>query len=92
MLQLAASLESGSEHPLAMAIVESAQERGLHPGKVTNFNAIAGHGVEADVDGKHLLFGNEKLMRDRKIECGSLRGESTTVGRRGKNSDVFRRE
>jgi Cu+-exporting ATPase len=72
VLQLAASLESGSEHPLAMAIVESAQERGLQPGKVTNFNAIAGHGVEGDADGKHLLFGNEKLMRERQIECGSL--------------------
>jgi Cu+-exporting ATPase len=72
VLQLAASLESGSEHPLAMAIVESAQERGLQPGKVANFNAIAGHGVEGDADGKHLLFGNEKLMRERQIECGSL--------------------
>lgn len=72
VLQLAASLESGSEHPLAMAIVESAQERGLQPGKVTNFSAIAGHGVEGDADGKHLLFGNEKLMRERQIECGSL--------------------
>lgn len=72
VLQLVASLESGSEHPLALAIVESAQERGLQPGKVSNFNAIAGHGVEADADGRHLLFGNEKLMRERKIECGSL--------------------
>jgi Cu+-exporting ATPase len=72
VLQLAASLESGSEHPLAMAIVESAQERGLQPGKVTNFSAIAGHGVEGNIDGKHLLFGNEKLMRERQIECGSL--------------------
>lgn len=72
VLQLAASLESGSEHPLAMAIVESAQERGLQPGKVTDFSAIAGHGVEGDVDGKHLLFGNEKLMRERQIEYGSL--------------------
>jgi Cu+-exporting ATPase len=72
VLQLAASLESGSEHPLAMAIVESAQERGLQPGKLTNFSAIAGHGVEGDVDGKRLLFGNEKLMRERQIECVSL--------------------
>ncbi len=72
VLRLVAGLESGSEHPLALAIVESAQERDLQPGKVTNFNAIAGHGVEADSDGKHLLFGNEKLMRERRIEIGSL--------------------
>jgi Cu+-exporting ATPase len=71
-LQLAASLESGSEHPLALAIVESALKRGLVALKVTNFNAIAGHGVEGDAGGKHLLFGNEKLMRDRHIDCGSF--------------------
>jgi Cu+-exporting ATPase len=68
VLQLAASLESGSEHPLAMAIVESAQERGIEPNKISNFKAIAGHGVEAVVEGKQLLFGNEKLMRERNIE------------------------
>jgi len=71
-LQLAASLESGSEHPLALALVESARARGLAPLQVTNFNAIAGHGVEGEADGKKLLFGNEKLMRDRGIACGSL--------------------
>jgi len=71
-LQLAASLESSSEHPLALAIVESARARGQVPLQVTNFNAIAGHGVEGEADGKKLLFGNEKLMRDRGIDCGSL--------------------
>lgn len=64
---MAATLESGSEHPLALAIVESAQEKGIETGKVSNFNAIAGHGVMAEVDGKNLLFGNEKLMRERNI-------------------------
>jgi len=72
VLRLAATLESGSEHPLAMAIVESAQERGIETGKVSNFNAIAGHGVQAEVDGKTLLFGNEKLMRERTIELGDF--------------------
>ena len=68
VLQLVASLESGSEHPLAMAIVESASERGLAPSKIENFNAIAGHGVEADVENQHVLFGNEKLMKERDID------------------------
>ncbi|EGM70165.1 heavy metal translocating P-type ATPase [Shewanella sp. HN-41] len=72
VLQLAASLESGSEHPLAQAIVETAQERGIELLKVSQFNAIAGHGVEAQVDGQMLLFGNEKLMNDRNIALGSL--------------------
>lgn len=68
VLQLAASVESGSEHPLAMAIVESAKERNLSVDKVESFNAIAGQGVEARVTGRALLFGNEKLMRERGID------------------------
>ncbi|HAW22396.1 MAG TPA: Cu+ exporting ATPase, partial [Pseudomonas sp.] len=68
VLQLAASVESGSEHPLAMAIVESAKERNLSVDKVESFNAIAGQGVEARVAGRALLFGNEKLMRERGID------------------------
>lgn len=67
VMELAASLESGSEHPLALAIVESAQDRGIALSKVNHFNAIAGQGVEAEVDGKQLLFGNEKLMHERGI-------------------------
>ena len=67
VLQLAASLEAGSEHPLALSIVESAAERGLMPEKVENFAAISGHGVEGAVVGLALLFGNEKLMQDKNI-------------------------
>jgi len=67
VLELAASLEAGSEHPLALSIVESAVDRGLTPAKVDKFAAIAGHGVEGVVAGKQLLFGNEKLMHDKNI-------------------------
>jgi len=67
VLQLAASLEAGSEHPLALSIVESAAERGLMPEKVENFAAISGHGVEGVVGDLSLLFGNEKLMHDKNI-------------------------
>jgi len=72
VLQLAASLESGSEHPLALAIVESAKERNLTLDKVESFNAIAGQGVEALAVGQALLFGNEKLMRERGIDVGEF--------------------
>jgi Cu+-exporting ATPase len=68
ILQLAASLESGSEHPLAMAIVESANDKNLNLYKAERFNAIAGHGVEAFVDGKQCLFGNQKLMLQRNVD------------------------
>jgi Cu+-exporting ATPase len=67
VLQLAASLEAGSEHPLAQAIVESAKSRGLALAKLSKFSAIAGHGVEGRVADKHLLFGNEKLMASKHV-------------------------
>ena len=68
VLQLAASLEAGSEHPLALSITESAKDRGLSLDAVENFHAVAGHGVEGLVRGHSLLFGNEKLMRDRAVD------------------------
>ena len=67
VLYFAASLEAGSEHPLALSIVESAKDKGIEIGKVTGFKAIAGHGVEGLVGESQLLFGNEKLMLDRAI-------------------------
>jgi len=68
LLQLAASIEAGSEHPLAEAIVESAKNKALNLEKVTDFNAIAGHGVQATINNQTVLFGNEKLMVQQKIE------------------------
>jgi len=77
VLCLAASLESGSEHPLALAILESVEERGLQIDNVENFKAVAGQGVEGRVAGRQLLFGNEKLMQERGIGYEQYR---TTVG------------
>ncbi|WP_333972212.1 heavy metal translocating P-type ATPase [Alteromonas mediterranea] len=67
ILSLAASIESGSEHPLAMAIVESANDRDIDVHSVTDFLSISGKGVEARLKDKQLLFGNEKLMKERGI-------------------------
>ena len=62
ILMLASSIESGSEHPLAQAIVDSTIDQGIDPETVTDFHAIAGHGVQATFNGHQLLFGNQKLM------------------------------
>jgi len=67
ILLLVASLEAGSEHPLAMAIVESAADKGISPKKVTDFASLSGMGVEATLQNKKLLFGNEKLMNQQGI-------------------------
>lgn len=89
VLKLAASLESGSEHPLALAIVETARERGIESSKVANFSAIAGHGVQADVDGKTLLFGNEKLMRERNIDLGEFVEKAQNLAAEAKTPMYF---
>ncbi|MBB1280341.1 heavy metal translocating P-type ATPase [Pseudoalteromonas sp. SR41-1] len=62
VMQLVASLESSSEHPLAQAITAHAKKQGLALSKVADFNAITGKGVTGSVDGQTLLFGNKALM------------------------------
>ncbi len=89
VLQLAASLESGSEHPLALAIVESAKNRGIKTNSVSNFNAIAGQGVEGEVAGKTLLFGNEKLMSARGIDFNAFDRQAQTLADEAKTPMFF---
>jgi Cu2+-exporting ATPase len=68
LLHLVASVEQGSEHPMAKAILEKAHEMKIPiSSDVANFDSITGHGVSATVDGRRVLIGNQKLMRDRKI-------------------------
>jgi len=62
ILTVAASIESGSEHPLAQAVVDSAIEQEIIPEEISDFQAIAGHGVEGQLNGHQLLFGNQKWM------------------------------
>ncbi len=76
LLQAAASLEAGSEHPLAEAILAAAKERHLELEPVKNFSAIAGHGVQGQVSGRQLLLGNQKLMTDRQIDIGTFRDQA----------------
>jgi len=70
VLQLAASLEKGSEHSLAEAIVKKAEEQNIRIESVTKFKAIAGHGVEGLVDNKQIFLGNRKLMDREKVDLG----------------------
>jgi P-type Cu+ transporter len=89
VLRLAASLESGSEHPLALAIVESARERGAGIDPVEGFNAIAGHGVEAVLAGRQLLLGNDKLMRQRGIDVTRYVEPAQQLAREAKTPMFF---
>ncbi|TKX71585.1 heavy metal translocating P-type ATPase [Halorubrum sp. SP9] len=68
VLRLAASAERGSEHPLARAIVDGAEARGLELGDPADFENVPGHGVRATVEGDEVLVGNRKLLRDAGID------------------------
>lgn len=64
VLRLAATLERGSEHPLAEAIVNGAQEKGLDLGRPDGFEALTGKGVKGSVDGRQVALGNSRLVAD----------------------------
>lgn len=84
LLRLAAAVEKGSEHPLAAAIVEGAQQRNLVLPEAQDFNAIPGHGVEATVEGRRLLLGNVKLMLKSGIDVGNLQEHAKKLADDGK--------
>jgi P-type Cu+ transporter len=72
LLRLAASAERGSEHPLGEAIVTAAQAKGLALSEPAEFEGIAGHGLRAVVDGRHLLLGNMRLMKRENVALNGL--------------------
>lgn len=84
LLQITASAEKGSEHPLGEAIVKHAEESGMEFKKTTNFKAIAGKGIEVTIDGKTVLLGNKKLMVESKISIDVLEEESNRLATEGK--------
>jgi Cu+-exporting ATPase len=84
ILRYAASAEKGSEHPLGEAIVNRAKEENIPLISPENFRAIAGHGIEATIDGRLLLMGNAKLMKDRRIPLNGLGKRAEELSNEGK--------
>ena len=68
VLQLVASAENQSEHPLAQAIVAGAKAEGVKLVEVQSFEALPGYGIQAQIEGKEIIVGTRKLMRSRKID------------------------
>ena len=68
----AASLERGSEHPLAAAIVKGAEERGIRASDARNFESVTGKGVKGLVGGQSVLLGNRKLLEENGVSIGDL--------------------
>jgi P-type Cu+ transporter len=76
LLAVAAAVEQGSEHPLGAAIVQRATETGLEMPAVDEFEALAGHGVRAEVDGSLALVGRRQMVADQGIDVGTLKAEA----------------
>ncbi len=72
LLRLTASAERGSEHPLGQAIIHGARNRGLLLGEPSAFEAIPGRGIVAEVDGRHLLVGNNRLLQENGIDIEGM--------------------
>lgn len=88
VLRLAASAERGSEHPLGEAIVRAAQERGLVLTQPHHFEAVAGHGIIAQVEAQSVLLGTTRLMRDHQVELQAIDQEVTRLQGEGKTAMV----
>ena len=84
LLRMAASLEKGSEHPLAAAIVQGAGEKGVQLVEPRDFTSVTGKGVRGTVDGHQVLLGNLRLMEDAAIDTSLLADRAEEMRHQGK--------
>lgn len=84
LLYYAASGETGSEHPLGEAIVQKSKEENMTLAKPDHFEAIPGHGIRVEIEGKDMYIGNRKLMIEQKIDLSSMEKESDRLADEGK--------
>ncbi|HEY7765194.1 MAG TPA: heavy metal translocating P-type ATPase [Aestuariivirgaceae bacterium] len=87
LLQLAASVEQASEHPLAAAIVAAARDRTIEIDSVTNFESVTGKGAKGRVGGRFVVLGNARLMREAGLEIAPLAEQAETF--RGQGATVI---
>ncbi len=86
LLLYAASLEAGSEHPLATAMVKAADEKSLSLLKMTEFEAVAGHGVKGEVEGRRLLLGNARLLDAAGVALGDWEPQLAALAAKGRSA------
>ena len=89
LLALAGSLEKGSEHPLAQAVVAEAKRRGLKLKTPDNFHALPGFGVEGKVDDQKVLLGNKRLMVENQIDISSIDDQVVKLTENGKTPMIL---
>lgn len=86
LLQLAASVEAGSEHPLGEAIVRGAEDREIELKNIQNFNSVTGKGVKAEIDNKEVLVGSRKLMESAGIDTSDFENELQRLEKEAKTA------
>ncbi len=86
LLRLAASLERGSEHPLAAAIVQGAEIRGIEFASVENFESFTGKGVAGQVEGANLVLGTQRLLKELKIDPAGLLDRAEVLRNEGQTA------
>jgi Cu+-exporting ATPase len=86
LLRLAASAERGSEHPLGEAIVRAAQARGLSLAQPDRFEAVAGQGILAQIEGREVTLGNLKMMSGHSMQLNGLEAEAERLGSEAKTA------
>ncbi len=89
ILQIAASIEQNSEHPLAEAIVKHAKDKKLKLSSAKNFKAIPGHGIKAKLKTKLYYLGNEKLMKNNNISITKIKSEMHALEEQGKTAMIL---
>lgn len=91
-LKIAGSLEKNSQHPLASAILNYAEEKNINLGEITNFNSVSGRGLNGEVAGKKYLAGNLEYMLEEKIDLKNFRSKAEELAGQGKTSMYFANE
>jgi Cu+-exporting ATPase len=86
LLHFAASVEKNSEHPLAQAVVRYAKEQGIPLAEPQMFEAIPGHGVDAQIEGNRILLGTRKLLRDYQVNPSPLLADAEKLEADGKTA------
>lgn len=86
VLQLAASIEKGSEHPLASAIMNAAEEKSLKLSRAKKFTAVTGHGVSAMIKDQAVLFGNAALMQENDISYQAYTEQMLALSKQGQTA------
>lgn len=83
LLRIAACCEKVSEHPLGNAIVEEAKNQGIELKAPEQFESLTGRGIHAQLDGKEIWIGNERMLKEQKIELGELKKSSDEIAQKG---------